>query len=70
MLARRDVSARLLPWIARREDQDLIETQLMKGDLGGVEMGDVNRVEGPAEYSSSHGHEDRAPAVSPDAAPW
>lgn len=70
MLARRDISTRLLPGIACREDQDPIEFQLMVGDLGGVEMGDVDRVEGPAEYSGSHGHEDRALAVSPDAAPW
>ncbi len=70
MLAWRDISTRFLPRIARREDQDPIETQLMEGDLGGVEMGDVYRVEGPAEYSGSHGREDRAPAVSPDAALW
>lgn len=70
MLAWRDVSTRLLPWIARGEDQYPIEAQLMEGDLGGVKMGHVDRIEGPAEYSGSHGHEDRAPAVSPDAALW
>jgi hypothetical protein len=37
----------------------------MKGALGGVEMGDVDRIEGPAEDSGSHGTEDRAGEVSP-----
>jgi hypothetical protein len=31
--------------------------------LGGVEMGDVNRVEGPAENSGSHAAEDRSAVV-------
>jgi hypothetical protein len=37
----------------------------MKGAFRGVEVGDVDRVEGPAEDSGSHGAEDRAGVGSP-----
>jgi len=56
---------RLLPRIPSGNDQDPIQADLMKGALGGMEMGDVDRIEGPAENSGSHGIEDRAGEVSP-----
>ena len=43
---------------------------LMQRGLSGVEMGEMNRVECSAEDSGSHGNEDRAGEVSPDATPY
>jgi hypothetical protein len=34
----------------------------MEGALSGVEMGDMDRIEGPAEDPGAHGAEDRAVA--------
>jgi hypothetical protein len=56
---------RLLPRVPSGDDQDSIEADLVKGALGGMQMGNVDRVEGPAENSGSHGIEDRAGEVSP-----
>ncbi len=39
----------------------------MEGAFGGVEVGDVDRVERPTEDSGSHGSEDRAAVGSPNA---
>jgi hypothetical protein len=43
--------------------------QLVQCALGGVKMGDVDRVEGPAEDSGSHAVEDRSEEGSPAATP-
>jgi hypothetical protein len=69
VLAWGDIPAGFLPGIAGGDYQHPIEIYLVEGALGGVEMGDVDRVEGPAEDSGSHGREDRAVVVRLTAAP-
>ena len=51
-------------------EQDPVEMGLMQRGLSGVEMGEMNRIECSAEDSGSHGNEDRAGEVSPDATPY
>lgn len=59
MSCRGDLPLSLLPGVAGGDNQHPVETELIPRALGGVEMGDVDRIEGPAEDSGSHGDEDR-----------
>ena len=68
MLARSHLPTGLLPRIPCGEDEHPIEICLMESALGGVQMGYVDRVEGSAEDSGSHGYEHRAAGASPIAA--
>jgi hypothetical protein len=58
----RKLTVLLLPGVTGGDEQDPVEAGEESG-FGGVKMGDVNRVEGPAENSSSHEREDRAVAA-------
>jgi len=69
MRSRGHPATRLLPGITGGDEDDPIEMQLMECALGGVEMGDVDRVECPSEDSGSHDVENRAAEVSPAEAP-
>ncbi len=55
-----DLATGFLPGVSRRHEQDPIELSLVERRFRGVQVADVNRVEGPAEDSGSHGFEDRA----------
>jgi hypothetical protein len=57
----------LLPRIPCRHEQHPVQPSLGQCGLAGVEMGEMNRVKGPAEYACAHFDEDRALVVSPDA---
>ena len=64
-LRRREVPVSFLPGISCRNEKDPVELRLMKRRLAGVEMRDMNWVEGPPENSGAHANEDRAAEASP-----
>ncbi len=55
----------LLPRLPSRHEQDSIEAGLVESRLPGVEMSQMDRVEGPSEDPGVHDAEDRAREASP-----
>lgn len=54
-----DATLGFLPRITRRHHQDPVQVQLVSSALRGVEVGDMDGVEGPTEDSNAHGDEHR-----------
>lgn len=59
MFSRRKLAILFLPRVTSGDEQNSVEAGEKSG-LGGVKVGNVNRIEGTAENSSSHECEDRA----------
>jgi len=54
-----------LPGLSRRHEDHPVEAGLIEGRFAGVEMSQMDRIEGPAEDAGAHDAEDRGQEESP-----